>query len=37
VFAVNEIEPLQSRFTEINEWLGIEAFAFDRYQVASAD
>jgi PBSX family phage portal protein len=37
VFAVNEIEPLQSRLTEINEWLGIEAFAFDRYQVASAD
>lgn len=36
VFFRNEIEPLQSRFLEVNEWLGEEAVAFDPYDLLSA-
>jgi PBSX family phage portal protein len=37
VFAVNEIEPMQTRFTEINEWLGVEAFVFEKYQIEASE
>ncbi len=33
VFARNEIEPLQQVFTEFNQWLGVEVFAFDEYKI----
>ena len=32
VFFENEIEPLQGRFLELNEWLGVEAVAFRPYE-----
>lgn len=34
VFAVNELEPLQARFRELNDWLGEEVIVFDPYRVA---
>ncbi len=39
VFHIVEIEPLQARFLELNEWLGLEAVAFNPYQgpAAAAD
>lgn len=33
VFARNEINPLQSRFRELNEWLGMEVMRFEPYTV----
>jgi PBSX family phage portal protein len=35
VFAVNELEPLQARFSELNDWIGEEVIAFDPYRVAN--
>ncbi|PKP91442.1 MAG: phage portal protein [Alphaproteobacteria bacterium HGW-Alphaproteobacteria-16] len=32
VFFMNEIEPLQMRMLEINDWLGVEAVAFAPYE-----
>ena len=32
VFHWSEIEPLQQRFLSINDWLGLDAVAFDPYQ-----
>ncbi len=37
VFARNEIEPLQSRFCELNDWLGDEVVRFNPYVVEGAD
>lgn len=34
VFAMNEIEPLQARMREVNEWLGEEVVSFDPYRLA---
>jgi len=34
VFAVNELQPLQTRFQQLNEWMGLEVVTFDDYQVA---
>lgn len=34
VFAVNELEPLQARFREMNGWLGEDVVQFDPYRVA---
>lgn len=34
VFNVNEILPLQTRFAQLNEWMGEEVVTFDPYQVA---
>lgn len=36
VFGRNEIEPLQERFKEINEWMGEEVVRFDPYVVGLA-
>jgi len=33
VFARNEIEPLQARFRELNDWLGEEVVRFNKYVV----
>ncbi len=33
VFARNEIVPLQNRFKEVNDWLGVEAFSFNKYEI----
>lgn len=33
VFARNEIQPLQERFMELNDWLGIEVIQFKPYQI----
>lgn len=35
VFFVNEIEPLQARALELNDWLGFEAVAFDPYDISA--
>ncbi|MFY9327158.1 MAG: phage portal protein [Georgfuchsia sp.] len=34
VFSANEIEPLQDRFRELNDWLGIEVIQFKPYSLA---
>lgn len=34
VFSVNEIQPLQKRFMELNEWLGDEVIKFEPYELA---
>lgn len=36
IYFVNEIEPLQSRFLEVNEWLGLEAVSFRPYERQAA-
>jgi capsid portal protein len=33
IFFKNEIEPLQGRFQELNDWLGVEAVRFGPYDV----
>lgn len=33
VFAINEIEPLQERFRELNDWLGQEVIRFRPYSI----
>lgn len=33
VFVRNEIVPLQERFKELNEWLGVEVVSFEDYQI----
>lgn len=33
VFARNELQPLQSRFSELNEWVGDEVVKFDPYVI----
>lgn len=37
VFARNEIQPMQARFLEINEWLGQEVFKFKPYVIEGDD
>ena len=37
VFARNEIEPLQEKFRELNDWLGLEVVAFDPYVVMAQE
>ncbi|MDR6214597.1 PBSX family phage portal protein [Paracidovorax wautersii] len=37
VFARNEIEPLQTRFMELNDWLGEEVMRFRPYEVQADD
>lgn len=36
VFARNELLPLQERFTELNNWLGIDVIKFSQYEIPSA-
>lgn len=36
VFNANEIKPLQQRFRELNEWLGVEVVDFEPYVVVEA-
>lgn len=36
VFARNEIQPLQSRMLELNDWLGEEVIAFDPYSLPTS-
>jgi capsid portal protein len=33
VFGANEIEPLQRRFTQLNEWFGDEVVRFNAYSI----
>lgn len=35
VFARNELEPLQSVFRGVNDWLGVEAVRFKPYEIAT--
>lgn len=35
VFSINELLPLQTRFQQLNEWVGEPVVTFDPYQVAS--
>ena len=35
VFVQNELEPLQARFQELNEWLGDEVVRFNKYTLAT--
>lgn len=37
VFNCNEIEPLQERFKELNDWLGIEIIRFKPYRLAAEE
>jgi PBSX family phage portal protein len=37
VFARNELEPLQSQFMTLNDWLGIEAVKFDKYELLTGE
>lgn len=37
VFARNEIEPLQARCTELNNWIGEEVMRFTEYRIKSTD
>lgn len=37
VFALNELEPLQARFKELNEWLGEEVVSFTPYKLTQAN
>ena len=36
VFSRNELKPLQARFMELNEWLGIEVVKFNEYEISSS-
>ncbi|SOF01369.1 phage portal protein, PBSX family [Burkholderia sp. OK233] len=36
VFGANEIEPLQRRFTQLNEWIGDEVVRFNPYSIKRA-
>lgn len=36
VFSINEIEPLQERLKELNEWIGDEVIRFNPYQLTSS-
>ncbi len=36
VFGANEIEPLQRRFTQLNEWIGDEVVRFNPYTIKRA-
>ncbi|MFM0097517.1 phage portal protein [Paraburkholderia nemoris] len=36
VFGANEIEPLQRRFTQLNEWIGDEVVRFNPYNIKRA-
>ena len=36
VFVKNELEPLQARFLELNDWMGQEVVAFTPYEIPSA-
>lgn len=35
VFNRNELQPLQARFMELNDWLGMEVIKFEDYEIAS--
>lgn len=35
IFAANELEPLQARFLEVNDWLGEEVVRFRPYALAT--
>jgi len=35
VFSRNELQPLQARFMELNEWLGEEVIQFEDYEIAT--
>src|SRR5690606_10043082 len=37
VFARNELQPLQARMLEINDWAGEEVIQFDRYEIPGAN
>jgi len=36
VFAVNELQPLQTRFQQLNEWMGQAVVMFDDYEVTGS-
>jgi PBSX family phage portal protein len=36
VFATNEIEPIQTRFSELNDWLGDEVFRWVPYSIGNS-
>ncbi|HEY5804844.1 MAG TPA: phage portal protein [Lysobacter sp.] len=37
VFAKNELEPLQNRLREVNDWIGVEVIRFSSYDLDDAD
>lgn len=37
VFARNEVEPLQQEFAQINQWLGVDVFKFNPYQITTPE
>jgi capsid portal protein len=36
VFARNELEPLQNKFLELNDWVGDEVVRFKEYEITNA-
>lgn len=36
IFYLNEIEPIQARMLELNDWLGVEAIRFGQYDVGAS-
>lgn len=37
IFVANELEPIQSRMTQLNEWLGEEVVRFKPYEIAGCE
>jgi hypothetical protein len=33
IYAANELEPIQTRMTQLNEWLGEEVMRFEPYRI----
>lgn len=33
IYAANELEPIQTRMTQLNDWLGEEVMSFKTYEV----
>ena len=34
IFVANELEPIQSRMTQLNDWLGEEMVSFKKYEIS---
>lgn len=37
VYAANELEPLQARLAQVNDWLGDEVIRFERYELVKTE
>ncbi|MNF10477.1 hypothetical protein D3C80_2114210 [compost metagenome] len=37
IWAVNELEPIQARLTQVNEWLGVEVVRFKPFELGASE